>query len=113
VYQAYTSHQPDLALDVLIPPRISAVVDTENPNAEGERGRRVRLVAEKGRMAWQRATSYDRRSLAAAVVERHKTIIGPKLRARNWPAQQGDAAIATEVLNRMIRVAKPVPVRAA
>jgi hypothetical protein len=29
------------------------------------------------------------------------------------PAQQGEAAMATEVLNRMIRVAKPVSIRAA
>jgi hypothetical protein len=29
------------------------------------------------------------------------------------PAQQGEAAIAVEVLNRMLRVAKPVSVRAA
>jgi hypothetical protein len=33
--------------------------------------------------------------------------------ARGLPAQQGEAAIAVGVLNPMIRVAKPVPVRAA
>ena len=35
------------------------------------------------------------------------------LRARGLPAQQGEAAIAVRVLNRMIRVAKPVSVRVA
>ena len=44
---------------------------------------------------------------------RYKAIIGPKLRARSLPAQQGEAAIAVGVLNRMIRVAKPVSVRVA
>jgi hypothetical protein len=29
------------------------------------------------------------------------------------PAQRGEAAIAVEVLNRMIRVAKPIAVRVA
>jgi hypothetical protein len=29
------------------------------------------------------------------------------------PAQQGEAAIAAEVLNRMIRVAKPLSIRVA
>jgi hypothetical protein len=29
------------------------------------------------------------------------------------PAQQGEAAMAAEVLNRMIRVAKPVSIRVA
>jgi hypothetical protein len=37
--------------------------------------------------------------------------IGPKLRGRALPAQQGEAAMAVEVLNRMIRVAEPNSVR--
>ena len=48
-----------------------------------------------------------------AAIGRYKAIIGPKLRARILPAQQGEAAIATEVLNHMIRVAKPASIRAA
>ncbi len=64
-------------------------------------------------MAWQRATDYGRRSLAETAVGRYKAIIGPKLRARILPAQQGKAAMAAEVLNRMIRVAKPISIRVA
>ncbi len=48
-----------------------------------------------------------------AAVGRFKAIIGPKLRACSLPAHQGEAAIAVGVLNRMIRVAKPVSVRVA
>jgi NADPH:quinone reductase-like Zn-dependent oxidoreductase len=59
------------------------------------------------------ATGYGRRSLAETAVGRYKAIIGPKLRARILPAQQGETAIAAEVLNRMIRVAKPASIRAA
>jgi hypothetical protein len=64
-------------------------------------------------MAWQRATGYGRRSLAETAVGRYKAIIGSKLRARILPAQQGEAATAAEVLNRMIRVAKPISIRVA
>ena len=46
-------------------------------------------------------------------VERYKAIIRPKLRARILPAQRGEAAIAIEGLNRMIRMAKPTSIRAA
>jgi hypothetical protein len=53
-----------------------------------------------------------RRSLAETAVGRYKAIIGPKLRARILPAQQGETATAAEVLNHMIRVAKPVSIRA-
>src|ERR671921_757811 len=113
VYRAIAGHQPDPPPDVVIPPRTSAVPSTEDDEARSQRDRHIRLVAEKGRMAWQRATGYGRRSLAETAVGRYKGIIGPKLRARVLPAQQGEVAIAAEVLNRMIRVAKPVSIRVA
>src|SRR3712207_2937150 len=113
VYQAIAGHQPDPPPDVVIPPRASAVPSTEDAEAQSQRDRHIRLIAQEGRMAWQRATGYGRRSLAETAVGRYKAIIGPKLRARLLQAQQGEAAMAAEVLNRMIRVAKPVSVRAA
>jgi len=113
VYQAIASHQPDPPPDVFIPPRASAVPSTENAEAQSQRDRHIRLIAEKGRMAWQKATGYGRRSLAETAVGRYKAIIGPKLRARSLPAQQGEVAVAAEVLNRMIRVAKPISIRVA
>jgi hypothetical protein len=64
-------------------------------------------------MAWQQTTDYGRRSLADAAVGRYKAIIGPKLRARLLPAQQGGVATAAEALNRMIRAANPVSTRVA
>jgi transposase len=113
VYQAIASHQPDAPPDVVIPPRASAVPSTEKAEAQSQRDRHIRLIAEKGRMAWQKATGYGRRSLAETAAGRYKAIIGPKLRARTLPAQQGEAAIAAEVLNHMIRAAKPVSIRVA
>ncbi len=44
-------------------------------------------------------------------IGRYKHLIGPKLHARTLPGQQGEAALAVTVLNRMIRAAKPVSVR--
>ena len=67
VYQAATSRQPDRPPDVVIPPRASAVPGTEDPDAQSQRGRNIRLIAEKGRMAWQKATGYGRRSHAEMV----------------------------------------------
>jgi hypothetical protein len=80
---------------------------------QSQRDRHIQFIAEKGRMAWQKATGHGRRSLAETAVGRYKAIIGPKLRARILPAQQGEAAMAAEVLNRMIRVAKPMSIRVA
>jgi hypothetical protein len=113
VYQAITSRQPDPLPGVVIPPRASAVPGTGEADAQSQRDRHIRLIAEKGRMAWQKATGYGRRSLAETAVGRYKAIIGPKLRARSLPAQQGEVVVAAEVLNRMIRVAKPICIRVA
>ncbi len=63
--------------------------------------------------AWQKATGYGRRSHVETAVGRYKGLVGPRLRARASPAQQGEVAVAVEVLNRMIRAAKPGSVRVA
>ena len=112
VYQAVARRQSDPVPDIVIPPRSSAVLSRQSTEAQSQRDHHIRIIAEKGRMAWQKATGYGRRNLAETAVGRYKAIIGPKLRARILPAQQGETAIATEVLNRMIRVAKPVSIRA-
>jgi hypothetical protein len=70
-------------------------------------------MAEKGRMGWQRAVGYGRRSLAETAIGRYKHLIGPKLRARTPSGQCGEVALSVQALNRMIRVAKPISVRIA
>src|ERR687893_1136982 len=79
VYRAVADHQPDPPPDVVIPPRASAVGSTEDAEAQSQRDRHIQLIAEKGRMAWQRATGYGRRSHAETTVGRYKAIIGPGL----------------------------------
>ncbi|CAA9289386.1 MAG: Mobile element protein [uncultured Craurococcus sp.] len=86
VYQAIANHQLDPTPSVINPPRTLAVPSMENAEAPSQRDRHVRFMAEKGRMAWQRATDYGRRSLAETAVGRYKAIVGPKLRARFLPA---------------------------
>jgi hypothetical protein len=87
------------------------VPSTEDAGTQNQRDRHTRLIAEKGRMTWRREAGYGRRSLAETVVGRYKGIIEPKLRARSWPAQQSEIAVAAEVPKRMIGAAKPVPTR--
>jgi len=67
VYHAATSRRPDRPPDVVIPPRSSAVASTEDTDARNQRDLHIRLIAEKGRMAWQKATGYGRRSHAEMV----------------------------------------------
>ena len=112
-YAAARARQPDPPPDVVIPPRASAVPSTADPAQHTARDRHVQLMAEKGRMEWQRLTGYGRRALAETAMSRWKHLIGPRLRARTLPGQQGEAAVALSVLNRMTCAAKPGSVRAA
>jgi hypothetical protein len=51
--------------------------------------------------------------LVETAIGRYKALIGPRLRSQGVVNQQGEVARGAEVLNRMIRVAKPVSVRIA
>ena len=83
-----------------------------DPAKQSPRDRHIQLIAEKGRMGRPRATGYGRRSLAKTATGRYKHLIGPKLRARTRSGQSGEVALSVQALNRMIRVAKPISVRA-
>ena len=67
VYRAVAGRQPDPPPGVVIPPRSSAVAGTSAGGPPSQRDRHIRFIAEKGRMAWQRATGYGRRSHAEMV----------------------------------------------
>jgi hypothetical protein len=111
VYRAAAARQAGSPPEVVIPPRADAVPSTADPDQQTPRDRHVQLMAERGRIGWQRATGYARRNHVETIMGRYKHLIGPKLRARSRPAQHGEVALAVQVLNRMIREAKPVPVR--
>ncbi len=106
-YEAARVRQPEPPPDVVMPPRASAVPSTTDPAPHTTRDRHIQLMAEKRRMEWQWRTGYGRRSLAETAMGRYKHLIGPKLRARTLHGQQGEAALAVSVLNRMTCVAKP------
>jgi hypothetical protein len=65
------------------------------------------MIAAKGRLGWQKAVGYGRRSLVETGMLRYKTIIGRTLRARTLPAQKVEARVGCKVLNRMTTSACP------
>jgi hypothetical protein len=112
-YAAVAARQRHPPPDVVVPPRASAVpsADKGNGGHQSPRGRHIQLMAERGRMGWQKATGYGRRNQAETAMAGYKHLIGPKLRARSLPTQRGEVAIAVAVLSTMIPAAKPVYVR--
>src|SRR5215203_4559395 len=113
VYQAITALQPQAPPSIVVPPRRSAVLSAQADTDPSQRDSHIRLIQEQGRSAWRKATGHGRRSLVETAIGRYKAMIGPRLRARTLTNQQGEVALGSEVLNRMIRVAKPVSVRIA
>ena len=103
-YEAVAGHSPDAA--VVIPPRANAI---ERPDADlsRQRDRHIAAINADGRMKWQVATGYGKRSLVETAIGRYKSIIGHGLRARSFRAQQTEVAIGCAVLNRMLECARP------
>src|ERR671910_1839132 len=108
VYQAIAEHQPQAPPSIVIPPRRSAVLSSQADAAPSQRDGHIRFIQEQGRSAWRKTTVYGRRSLVETAIGRYKALIGPRLRARTLSNQQGEVALGMGLLNRMIRVAKPV-----
>ena len=106
-------HVPDALALVLgvIPPRRSAALSPRSDTDPSQRDGHIRLIQEQGRSAWRKATGHGLRSLVETAIGRYKALIGPRLRSRGVVNQRGEVALGVEVLNRMIRVAKPVSVR--
>ena len=72
-----------------------------------------KLIAEKGRMGWQKAAGYNRRARAEAAVGRFKRVIGDGLRSRTDRRRVTEVNVAIHVLNRMLEFGRPRSVRVA
>ena len=94
----------------MIPPRATAVPSGERDQPT-QRDHYLKMITERERLAWQAATSYGQRSLVETTMGRYKALIGPRLRARGFAAQQTEAAIGVAVLNRMLAAGRPKSVR--
>ena len=70
VYREVCERHPDAA--VIVPPRSSAVPSATAETAPTKRDRHLQLIAERGRMGWQRVSGYNWRALVEADIGRYK-----------------------------------------
>ena len=111
VYRAVAERDPDAA--VIIPPRATAVPRDAAETAPSQRDRHLQVIQERGRLGWQKAVDYGRRSLGEVAMMRYKTLIGRRLRARSLPTQKIEATAACKVINIMTYLGMPVSRRTA
>jgi len=109
VSQAVTNRDPDAA--VIVPPRAGAVASASAETAPTQRDHRLRMIAERGRMAWQKASGYNLRAKIEATIGRYKRLIGDALRSRTNQTEATEVALAVAALNRMLAFGRPNYVR--
>jgi hypothetical protein len=109
VTQAVAEHHPNAA--VIVPPRAGAVASASAEPTQ--RDRHLRMIAERGRMAWQKASGYNLRAKIEASIGRYKRVIGDALRSRTDQTEATEVALAAAALNRMLRLGCPNYVRIA
>lgn len=106
VYRIIAERDPAAA--VIIPPRSTAVPSNTAETAPTQRDQHLQLIQERGRLGWQKAVNYGRRSLGEVAMMRYKTVIGRRLHARTLPTQKAGAAAGCKVINIMSRLGMPV-----
>jgi hypothetical protein len=65
------------------------------------------MIAESGRMGWQKASGYNLRAKVEVSIGRYKRVIGDALRSRTYRTEVTEVAIAAAALNRMLQFGRP------
>jgi hypothetical protein len=100
-------------VSVAIPRRQRTVHVPSIGKAENPQPVDLRLIAERGRMGWQKASGYNWHALVEADIGRWKRVIGDALRSQTDARQATEVAVAVNVLNHMLEMGRPSYVRTA
>src|SRR5215207_4708708 len=96
---------------IIVPPRATAVPSRTAASAPTQRDRQLQLIAEQGRIGWQKASGYTKRARAETALSRYKRVIGDGLRSRTDERRTTEMDVAVQVLNRMLDLGRPTYVR--
>jgi hypothetical protein len=94
---------------VVVPPVRTAAVSKRGRRSPC-RDRTIRRVKKVGRRRWKKESGYHRQGTVENAFFRYKSIIGGRLRARHPESQRVEAALACNVLNRMLEIGRPASV---
>ena len=99
------------AAAVIVPPRCTAVLSEMAMTAPTQRDCHLQCIAETNRMAWQKASGYNKRAKVEAAIGQWKQVIGDGLRSRMDKYRVTEINVAVHVLNRMLELGRPSYVR--
>jgi hypothetical protein len=93
--------------EVIIRPSKRATRSRQQRSRSSARDRTILRIKEVGRRQWKNESGYHQQARVENTFFRHNTIVGPRLRARHPGAQEAEAVIACNVLNRMTDLGMP------
>ena len=95
---------------VVIPPTRNATVAGKKRPRCPARDRTVARGKLLGRRQWKKESGYHRQGIVENAFFRYKSIIGDRLHARHPKAQETEAMLGCNILNRMFEQGRPVSV---
>jgi hypothetical protein len=105
VYSAVETHAPGAR--VIIPPRKDAVLSPTATTSPTQRDQHLLEIERVGRFGRKWASRYYDQAHAENAFSRFKRIFGGTLRAKRDEAQEREAALACQLLNRMLELGQP------
>ncbi|MGI4793471.1 MAG: IS5 family transposase [Janthinobacterium lividum] len=109
VYREVAARHPKAS--VVVSPRSSAVPSDTADRAPTVRDRHLQVIAQRGRMVWQKVSGYNWRALVEADISRFKRVIGDGLRSRTDRRRVIEVGLAVNAMNRMLELGRPAYVR--
>lgn len=94
--------------EIIIPPPKNAASGSSNYE---QRNNHTEFIKQHGKPLWKVVNNYGLRSLVELAMLRYKTIIGPKLKAREIGQQKTEAGVSVRVLNRMTKLGMPISIK--
>lgn len=98
-------------IERIIPTQHNAVKNSDP--WQQSRNKTIEAIEQMGKKKWKESVGYHKRSLAETAMYRYKSIIGDHLKSRKHQNQLTEAKISCQILNQMLRLAKPVSVKVA
>ena len=96
---------------IVIPPKKTATVDSRATGPWCQRNEAIERIGAVGRRQWRKESGAHRQANAENGMSRYKRIVGDRLRARHREAQEKEALIAVNAINRMTALGMPESVK--
>ena len=108
VYDTLSAIFPDA--EIVIPPKENLYADDRH---HSQRMSNLVAYSALGPIRWQKKKQYGKRNVSENAMQRYKTLIGPKLRSRDFDNQQQEMRLGASILNRFTHLGMPDSYRVA